>query len=68
MLLGTKETIQDKIILYLTKHPNSAAEHIHRAIEKKQTVSIQAIYQALRSLQREGVVVKEKTSYSLRIP
>ncbi len=70
MLLHAQENLEDFIVKALAIKPALSADAlqklVHQAAGKR--FSIQGIYQKLRKLQRGGVVVKAKQSYSLRLP
>lgn len=68
MLLGTHHSLEDNIIVLLGKKSNQTVESLQQRLTKNdQTVTVQGIYRVLRKLQAEGIVIKEKKHYSLRI-
>lgn len=66
MFLGDNKNLENIITLLLAKHGELEAENIWKKI--KPEISIQGIYRVLRKLQKEGVIIKAKQKYSLRIP
>lgn len=70
MLLGAKQSVEDFIIQILAQHGDYTAEDLQAIIEEqwKQRISIQGIYRVLRKLYSDGIVVKQRRFYSLRIP
>jgi hypothetical protein len=69
MILGGNKNIENSIITALSEQGSSAVEDIEDFIQRhKNTSSVQGIYRALRKLQKEGVIIKEKSKYSLKIP
>ncbi len=69
MLLGPKQDIQEHIVSSLSYRSRLNAEEIQKELkQKKIEVTIQGVYRALRCLQEEGIITKEKQVYSLRIP
>jgi len=69
MLLSNQQQLEDLIVLLLAKKERRSALQIQQALKKKYDVcaTIQGIYRVLRSLQKTGVVVKEKQLYSLNM-
>jgi len=63
MFLPNPESIKSRILLQFRKKPVLSAAEIHAALGRK--CSLQAVYQELRSLGREGIVRKIKKSYAL---
>ena len=70
MILQSNEQLEHLIVKLLAQKPNLTAGEIQKRIEKKENAaySIQGIYKELRKLQNEGVAVKVKNRFSLRIP
>lgn len=67
MLLGANNSLENNVVLSLSKKGQLTANQIHEQVQNE-TTSIQAVYKTLRKLQREGVVVKVGKYYSIRIP
>lgn len=65
MLFAAPEQLEDKLIRHLAGSHAASAEALRARFS---SYSIQAVYKALRKLQRQGVVVKNKFAYSLRLP
>lgn len=63
MLLGTSQTPEDEIIMYLVKHGSTTVHTLRQQITSK--ISIQRIYQILKDLVRAGIAVKAKNNYSI---
>ncbi|PIR77038.1 MAG: hypothetical protein COU30_04655 [Candidatus Magasanikbacteria bacterium CG10_big_fil_rev_8_21_14_0_10_38_6] len=70
MLLGAKQSVEDFVIQILAQHGDYTVEDLKAIISEQwhQDITIQGIYRVLRKLQRDGIVVKEKRFYSLRVP
>lgn len=69
MLLGANHSLEDTVIPLIAQKGRTTAQDLHQKIGKQHAeVTIQGIYRVLRKLQKEGVIVKEKKVYSLRIP
>ena len=68
MLLGEKQKLEEQIVVALTAYPGITAKKIHQIISKKfLSVSIQAIYQRLSSLEKNRVVSKVRDRYTLKL-
>lgn len=69
MLLQTKESLEELIVRTLAASANLTATQIKERIPATtKGYSIQAVYKELRKLRSEGVIVKLKQKYSLRLP
>lgn len=69
MLLGANNDLENIIIQHLAREGNKTVEEILVLLKKDNfNTTIQGIYRALRKLQKEGVVIKNKKEYALRIP
>ena len=69
MILQGKQTLEEKIVTLLIKQANLTVEDIHRKIsDESKNYSLPAIYKELGKLEFQGVVVKDKKRYSLRLP
>lgn len=69
MILQGQQNLEERIVTFLAKKANSTVEDIHRKIAKEsRSYSFPAIYKELGKLEFQGVVVKEKKRYSLRLP
>jgi hypothetical protein len=64
-MINAKESLEDKIVVSLGNNSHATAEQIKLFIPD--SYSIQAIYQSLKKLQEQGVVVKVKDNYSLKL-
>ena len=63
----TKHTLPEEIILFLKKEPSLSAKSLLVKIREKtkRAYSLQAVYDQLRFLTKEGVLLKQKNFYSL---
>ncbi len=69
MILQGQQTLEEKIVTLLMRQANLNVETIHHKISKEsKSYSLPAIYKELGKLELQGVVVKVKKQYSLRIP
>ncbi|PIZ95298.1 MAG: hypothetical protein COX81_01195 [Candidatus Magasanikbacteria bacterium CG_4_10_14_0_2_um_filter_37_12] len=69
MLLGSKQDIQEHIVFLLSNCSRLSAKKIQKKLDtSKVKATVQGIYRALRCLQEDGVITKEKQAYSLRTP
>ena len=69
MLLRANENLEDLIVRILARKQKLAAKQIHKNIcNETKSYSLQGVYKELGKLQNEGVVVKNKGVYSLRLP
>lgn len=69
MILQGQQNLEERIVTILAKKANSSVEDIHRKIANElKSYSLPAIYKELGKLEFQGVVVKEKKRYSLRLP
>lgn len=70
MLLGVKKNLEDHIIVCLSRGGNQTVKQIGQWLVKKHAIHVteQGIYRVLRKLHDDGIVVKEKNLFSLRIP
>lgn len=68
MFTGGNNKLEDYIILLLSQQGFLLVEQLQDKLQEQQiTATVQGIYRVLRKLQLQGVVIKEKQSYSLRI-
>lgn len=68
MLAGIHNHLSEKIINILARTPSLSEAMIEQALkETGVSATTQGIYQCLRTLQRDGVAVKENHEYSLRL-
>lgn len=68
MILQGKQNLEEKIVTLLMRQVNLTVEQIQTKIGgKEKTYSLPAIYKELGKLELQGVVVKDKTRYSLRV-
>lgn len=69
MLFGFARKLEENIVICLLNLPQLSARSIQNQINirMKKRFSIQAVYQELRKLRNEGIVVKRKDIYSLRL-
>ena len=68
MLAGDKERLEDHLVHLLSRSASATAEHLMESLkERKLSYSIQAVYKELRKLQAEGIVIKARGLYSLRL-
>ena len=69
MLLGAHTQLEDHLLVIFAKKGALTVHEITQHLKKRErTATIQGIYRVLRKLQRNGVVIKEKQRFSLRIP
>jgi predicted transcriptional regulator len=70
MLLGAKQNAEDFIIQILSQHGEYTAEDLKAIIAQQwhTDISVQGVYRVLRKLYIEGIVVKQRQFYSLRVP
>ncbi len=69
MLLGINLQLENCIIHALSERPNLSAKAIHQKCRQNDIlVSIQSVYKVLKQLEQDAVIIKNKTTYSLRIP
>lgn len=69
MLFGNQPTSEQRIIEALAVQGKVSAEGILSTLESQNvTVSLQGLYRILQRLQRDGVLIKEKKNYTLRLP
>lgn len=69
MILRANENLEDLIVKILAQYPDISASEIFKNIDTtNKTYSLQGIYKELKKLQNEGVVVKYKQTFSLRLP
>ena len=66
MLMGIKKNTEDNIIEFLSLGGNTTAA-IHSYIEKNKQISKQSLYEQLRKLIAENIVIKVKDKYFLSI-
>lgn len=70
MILQSHEQLEHLMVKLLAQKPNVTAVEIQKRTARGEhtAYSMQGIYKELRKLQNEGVVVKVKNRFSLRIP
>lgn len=67
-LLADNAKLEEQVVAALARNPSSTAEQLASAVEAgSRSYSIQAIYQELRKLERNGLVVRKAKRYSLRL-
>lgn len=67
MLLGANNSLENKIVLALSKEGHLTTKQIHELLTSN-NISIQAIYKSLKKLQCEGIITKVGKLHSIRIP
>lgn len=68
MLSSGNKNLENYVVAILAKHGRVSANKMHKIINTNNIpCTIQGIYRVLRKLQKEGVIVKEKQAFSLRI-
>lgn len=68
MLSGDKEQLEDFLVHILSQTAAATAEQlIGKLKEQRLAYSVQAVYKELRKLQAQGVVIKARGLYSLRL-
>ncbi len=68
MLLQLRDSLEELIVELLGRQPNLPAQEIRRRLQAPQRqYTIRAVYKELAKLEKEGVVVKVKDRYSLRM-
>ena len=67
MILDASPNLDEKIVVTLANSYLSAKE-LHQRIDSQTAYSLRGIYKELNKLQENGVVVKVKDKYGLRIP
>ena len=69
MLMGAKKKLADRVVQVLADENTLTAEEIRlRFGDSIQSPTIQGVYRTLRSMQKSGVIIKNKNRFSLRIP
>lgn len=67
MILEPKQKIEEVIVQRLANHASLTATAISEGLNQEKEYTIQAIYKALRNLEKGGTVVKNGRKYSLRL-
>ena len=68
MLCGDRERLEDHLVHLLSGSVSATAEQLMQQLKVRGlSYSIQAVYMELRKLQAEGVVIKARGLYSLRL-
>lgn len=68
MLRTNERKLEELVVETLAESPHLSAEGIRLHVERRHRVfTVQAIYQELRKLERNGVVVRKRGLYSLRL-
>ncbi len=68
MLKAAKEKLEDVLVSILSEHAAMSADALFSEFKRRKLdYSLQALYKELRKLQKLGVVVKGRGSYSLRL-
>lgn len=67
MLLTSQQNICEHIAQVLSHHPNSSLQELQQRIKSQyqKKLTLQAWYKALKKLIQDGVVIKQKMTYSL---
>jgi hypothetical protein len=69
MLLGNNKDLENILLLTLSNNKVSTVPQLITELNKKNfKPTIQGVYRVLRKLQLEGVIVKERENYTIRIP
>jgi len=69
VLLGTTKSLEELLVIALTKRQSATALWLQSQIKKThRRYSVQGIYKELGKLQKEGVVHKHRDQYSLSLP
>ncbi len=69
MLLGENNNLENHVIHILAHSGKAKVEDVLDAFGRDEKgATVQGVYRVLRKLQKEGVISKERSSYSLRIP
>ena len=69
MLLGNNDNLENTLLLALSENKVATVSQVLEELKRRKLKpTIQGIYRVLRKLQIEGIVVKERENYTIRIP
>lgn len=69
MLLGVNSSLENSVVTSLTQAGGLTASQILQSIHSRGSkASVQGIYKILTKLQQEGIINKQGTTYSLKLP